>query len=502
MTELDLGAVRSSGSYFLRAPTGATPFTQEDTEQGFYRHCFTYRGSRESIREEAVRLINNARRKIFVASFRIGDTKILDALFAAVERLHGRVYIITSWNERTLSDGMAQIEDDDGADVAAQKKRFDDLTRRGIFVRGHEDCHAKFIVIDDSDALVSSANLETSALTDAQTSATGESGVVISDPTEVDRLGRFFTRLWHEGCTWQAPPGSEYALQRRTPTSSPAAVTQRSKPPCVIWTDGDERGILAALHEVVELAQHELILATFSLVGIREHPDMLLEPLQRALTQKHLDVHLLVRSKNQFPGHRADAAALADIGVHIHGDHKTHAKGVIADGRYGALFSANFDADHGVYNGVEVGVRLDGQRALVEAHRYLRHCIDYADSELAASPMQRELDRRLSAQWQRQWSPREAKIEIRATDSTWLTLCRQAHSGPVLWENQNGTLHLFAGDHDFSLDPDTNGTPLLEANQASLTADSRMQKWYEQRKPEPRSKAQRGICPAILVRRP
>ncbi|NUR95269.1 MAG: phosphatidylserine/phosphatidylglycerophosphate/cardiolipin synthase family protein, partial [Kribbellaceae bacterium] len=437
--ELDLGALTLDEGYFLRRQTTSKPFAAEPDADAEYRHRFTYRGSETSIRQAAIDLITSAKRKIFLASFRIGDRDLLEALFKAVDRLHGGVYVITSWTEDKLRRDLSSLEDTDDIDVQAQKKRFDELTRRGIALRGHEACHAKFLVVDDTVALVSSANLETSALADTlHKKATGENGVVIADSAEVERLARFFTRLWYAGCTWAALPGAEYALHERRPTTSPTTATPLASGPGVIWTYGDaadnERGILNALHDIIGRARRELLLATFSLVGIRRNPELLLNPLHGAITDHGVDVRLLVRARNNVAAHRADVAALADLGVKIFGDSDTHAKGAIADGRHGALFSANFDADHGLLDGVEVGVRLDGRPALAEAHRYFAHAMSHADLSFTSRPTQRELDRGLGARWHRRW-PFEQRIKVACSDADWDRLVATATTGPVLWED-------------------------------------------------------------------
>lgn len=501
--ELDLGALPTDDGYFLLSRAPSAPFVAEPDVDAQYRHRFTYRGSDTSIKQAAVDLIRGAQRKIFLASFRIGDRDLLDALFAAVDRLHGGVYVVTSWTEDSLRRDLSSLEDIDDIDVQAQKKRFDELTRRGIALRGHEGCHAKFLVADDSVALVSSANLETSALADTpRKNATGESGIVLTDPTEVVRLARFFARLWYSGCTWAALPGAEYALHKRRPTTSPVTVAPLAGGPGVIWTHGDaedsERGILAALHDIISRARGELLLATFSLVGIRERPELLLDPLRRAITSHDVDVRLLVRGRNNKAAHRADTAALADLGVAIYGDSDTHAKGVLADGKYGALFSANFDAEHGMFGGVEVGVRLDGRPALMEAHRYFQHAIAHADLRFAARPTQRELDRGLGARWRRRW-PFGERISVSCTDTDWQTLVTAATTGPVLWEDADG-IRVYVSDVVATLRPVAQAHFRMTAERAMTDADTRLQKWFGERHMPGETWPRRGCCPAVLRR--
>ncbi|OZV84552.1 hypothetical protein CA850_01495 [Micromonospora echinospora] len=493
-TRIDLGRVRTPSGFFLPVSAPDEPFVAAPPADRHYRHHFTYRGSAESIRQAAVELIRSARRKIFLASFRIGDRRIIDALVDAVERLRGGVYVVTSWNESTLRRGLAELDDLDADDVAVQKKQFDSLTRRGIALRGHEQCHAKFLVVDDERALVSSANLETSALADRpERAATGESGVVLTDAVEVRRLARFFTRMWFAGCTWEVTPGTEYALRQRAPVDAPVIVTPSTGPHGVVWTDGNEHGILTTLHDVIGRARHELLLATFGLVGVRDRPEMLLDPLRRAIREHGVDVRLLVRARNNIADHRRDTAALAEAGVRIHADSYTHAKGVVADGRHGALFSANLDASHGLYDGVEVGVRLDHRPVLTEARRYLLHAMAHADRRFEPQPTGRALDAGLRAAWQTRWRGR-ARITVAASDADWRTLTEAVEWGPVLWTD-DGVLRLHAADRVFTLNGPTRRLRVTRADEPAL---DRMNRWYGLRGEG--SGTRRGVCPAVLVR--
>jgi phosphatidylserine/phosphatidylglycerophosphate/cardiolipin synthase-like enzyme len=497
--QIDLGRLTTSEGYFLVRDAESRPFVPEPDNDAEYRHRFTYRGSTSSIKQAALDLINGAQKKIFLASFRIGDRDLLDALFTAVDRLRGGVYVITSWTENRLRQDLATIEDLDDVDVRAQKKRFDELTRRGIALRGHESCHAKFLVVDDRAALVSSANLETSALADtSHKRATGENGVVIADLPEVDRLARFFASLWYSGCTWNAPPGPEYALTKRDPAPSPVEAPPLTGGTGVIWTQDSKSGILTTVRDTIGRARGELLLATFSLRGLTSHPELLLDPLRQAITDHRLDVRLLVRGRNNIAEHRADATALAKLGVTVHADSDTHAKGVIADGRYGALFSANFEAEHGLLGGVEAGVCLDNRPSLVEAHRYFRHAMDHANLRFEPSPDQHTLDSALAARWRHRWRHGQ-RLTITATDADWTAFASASGTAPVLWEDHE-RLRLYAADLVGTLTPQDGERYRLTVQQTGTDATTRLQHWFDERPHDSTPRIRRGFCPAQLVR--
>ncbi|MBU2670180.1 phosphatidylserine/phosphatidylglycerophosphate/cardiolipin synthase family protein [Actinoplanes bogorensis] len=479
------------GGFFLLRDVQPAPFAAMP-QPGEYRHVFSYRDSDPGIQQAAVELVRRAKKKIFLASFRIGDKALLNALFEAVERLRGGVYVITAWNEQSLARGLSALEEYAGADIAAQRHRFEQMTKRGIFVRGYDNCHAKFLVVDDSAALVSSANLETSALIDRpERKVTGESGILTTDASEARRLARFFTRMWNADCRWEAPPGQAYALARRRPTISPC----RPNPPLdgragVIWTHDDERHILRAIHDVMDRARQEVLLATFGLRGLISQPELLHERITAAV-ERGVKVTLLCRARNNLSSHRDEALALSALGVRVVGDSLNHAKGVIADGRHGALFSANLDGEHGLTSGAEVGMRLDGSPVLAEAERYIRHAIEHADLEFAVSPTQAQLNVRLGAEWRQPWAgPAVAKVDV--ADQAWRAL--EAAEPPVLYTQSRGVTRLHAGGGEWALE----GSRLTMSRTPQRAFQTRdlMNSWWVRSEAEER----RGFCATVLVR--
>lgn len=136
----------------------------------------------------------------------------------------------------------------------------------------------------------------------------------------------------------------------------------------------------SAIREVIDSARSDLVLASYSLLGIAHQrsadkparPELLLDPV-RAAVDRGVEVRLLLRGRNIDDATRREAATFADAGVPIVPDRLNHAKGVIVDAVRGALFSANFVPHMGLFGGVEVGLRLDDTLALAEASRCFVH---------------------------------------------------------------------------------------------------------------------------------
>jgi phosphatidylserine/phosphatidylglycerophosphate/cardiolipin synthase-like enzyme len=519
MTErLDLGELTHDEGYFLvREPKAAgepyVPGTPRSGDRGGYRHVLTYPGSPRTIKDAALELVGSARDKVFVASYLLGESELLQALFDAADRLRGGVYVVSELSEQSLRRKLTELLDAPDPDAATQthKKYFAELTRRGVAVRGRPDCHAKFLVADDRAALVSSANLDTNGL-----NSTGENGTLITDRAEVDRLARFFTRLW-DSCTYEMPAGSAgYSVRQHPPAASRCRVPVPPVPdPAVpasagvIWTHDGEQLILGHIHDVITRARKSLILATYSLQGMTERPDLLLDPLAKAMRKHSLRVWLLCRGRNHPVSQRRDAAALADLGVRVFADSTNHAKGVIADERYGALFSANFDAEHGLLDGIETGTRLDGEAALTQAVDYFGHAMTHADLEFVRRPTQHQLDRRLAARWRTPWKG-ERHMLVTASDALWARFTGAARQPPVLYEiGPGGTVSLYAGAARWSLSAPAGPrglrhltAPLPPADPAYSPAPARdlLEAWMSFRRTPSVKPAKRGFLPVTVER--
>ncbi|MEV0392000.1 phospholipase D-like domain-containing protein [Polymorphospora rubra] len=499
---IDLGALPVSGAYFLARPEVPTrtpflaapgPATADGTDPA-YRHCWTYAGGGSTIRRELVEMLDGARRKVFVASFFLGDAEVRAALCRAAERLRGGVYVISALDDRSLNRAINEVDDQQPVDKQTEQKRFEELTRQGIWVRGYEGCHAKFAVVDDQVALVSSANLTTHAL-----DVTGENGVVVRAAADVGTLARLFARLW-QGARWEMPPGDDPVVSGRTATSRAVRV-DAPKPGATgpVWTFDDEHHIQEAIEELIDSAREELLLATFSLDSMTANPRLLLDPL-RVAVDRGVRVSMLLRGRNNMSTHRADATALAELGVRLRPCRLNHAKGVIADRKRGALFSANFDARHGLTNGVEVGMRLDGTPSLDEAIRYFEQAMRECDLEFVRETTVRALTR-LASPVCKPW-PLPERLTVAGTDSDWQAMRRAtADGGPALYSMDSDGQHLIqVGVQRWTLTPEADGGHRLTraTRQRRIpTAAALLDDWLSSRTSD---RTRRGICPATLVR--
>lgn len=410
MNKIDISSKRINGGYFTMKSKSdiKRPFiwqTDGGKEEFFVG---TYKDSGSMLRDVLIDLLRSARENIFITSFLIGDELVIEEIIAAAERLQGGVYVITALDDLSLRRGLEKYDESEKEQSPEEREKyFARLTSRGVYVRGHESCHAKFAVADNNVALLGSANFVKNGF-----EWTGEANVVIRSPNEVSRLKRLFSQLWYEGCTFEIPPGLHYKIEQRGAGTSPLRSPEEDiSPGSIVWTNGcDSTSLLASIKDVVNGSKETLILSSFSIVGMLENPDLLFNDIVAART-RGVDVSIFVRQRNAFPRSLEALNFLHNEGVHIFGDTRNHAKVAISDGRDAVLFSANFDAKHGLNSGVEVGYRLADFEEIGCLRAYIDHAIKYSNTEYSYNPLISELDGKLAARWCSSW-PLEGEIEV------------------------------------------------------------------------------------------
>ena len=495
---IDLGTRTVPGGFFMTRPDAPTrtPFTPAPTgTDDAYRHCFTYAGGGSTIQDELIAMIDGAREKVFVATLYLGDASVREALVRAANRLRGGVYVVAALDNKGLDKAINETDDIADVDKQIEFRNFKEITTRGIYVRGYPGLHAKYVVVDDTVALVSSANLATRAF-----HQTGENGVVVTAQPDVRKLATLFARLWAHS-TFDLPPNrTESSVKHRDVGRAPRLPEVTGNGP--LWTCEPETTVLTAMHEVIDSAHRNLVLATYSLLGIAHQlsadkparPDLLLDPV-RAAVDRGVNVSLLLRGRNIGDATRREATTFADAGVQIVPDRLNHAKGVIADATRGALFSANFVPHMGLLKGVEVGTRLDNTPALTEASRYFAHAIVEADMDFERDPTAAELANGIYAESFTPW-PHPSLLSVTARAADWAALAESADF--ALYEAESAErLTIHCASRRWQLVRQNDHWEMDSVSRADHTTADTLEKWLA---PRYKSTTRRGFCPSVLSR--
>jgi phosphatidylserine/phosphatidylglycerophosphate/cardiolipin synthase-like enzyme len=394
---IHLGQQRVKGVLFMpdRSPRSAVRYEAQDTQRDDIVHVSTDDLSQSAhIRDLLIARIQAANRKVLFCSFLFADEDIVQALCEAAERLHGGVYILTALGKHLRAE-VLELDDEVDAQTAKlqeRAKRHEEHLRRlahaGAWLRSAEDCHAKFCVIDDACAIVTSANSTKEAY-----EINPEDGLAILQPVAAHEFGRLFAYIWQQLTTLESLPGASLDVHSLpVPRSVPwRSLASAGESRCVTTLRQHETSLLDAAVEVIDLARSHLAIATYSFMGMEDHP--VGAALQRALA-RGVSIDLLVQPRNHIEAQRASLAWLLELApdqVRIHGHRRTHTKSIVADDQVVLLWTGNLDARHGWDDGIEVGVVVEDGGVAMAVGGWTRNVMQRRTHMAVNAPSVRQL---------------------------------------------------------------------------------------------------------------
>ena len=324
-------------------------------------------GRNRELANRVTSLIERTTQKIVLSSFLLTDQEIEQAILEAAKR-RVRVYVLLA------SEARLDIGDvDDEFENAMYEQHEDMLNRLGgyAFFRSAPHFPAKFVLsdpgTDNSAGLLLTANLTKEALERNQEMAV--------------ELTRDEVEKTYALARWAFWEFAEHELI--DPNDNFRAI----KPLGLIRNPPPTTNILSTTFELVQLreesirliesAQKEILVACF---GWGENHEIIEYLCIRA--NEGLPVTVLARIReSQMPA----LLSLAEAGARVLGFNWLHAKAVCVDGDTALVMSANMQSD-GLDHGFELGVTLNGERAL-EVQERLLGWSDVAHWELLASPV-------------------------------------------------------------------------------------------------------------------
>jgi len=326
------------------------------------------------ILDQVLKLIRKARKKIFLASFLFNHEAVEKALVDAAKRLQGGVYVITVV-DKNLQRRVGYQEDPDDV-MQVELERLKKLSQEGVYIRHHPNCHAKFLVVDDEVAMITSANIRDTSL-----EHNPELGFVFKERKEVDRLSHLFQHLWINETEKELVPHkiSPRTLDIQNVDRKPfPEALEPAKGEGLIWTCGpNQTSLQQVLIDVIEAAQDNIICSTYNLKALfSEEGDPVL-PIAEALTDalgKGINVEILrhvadsQRGQLLPPGELNTIKALTSCveagQLSVFGHPFLHMKYVVADSSQAVFFTANLDGGFGLDSGVDVGWWTDDRKLI------------------------------------------------------------------------------------------------------------------------------------------
>lgn len=321
-------------------------------------------GRNRQVAVRVAKLISRANRLAVVGSFLLADTEVVDAILAAAKR-GVRVYLLLA------SEARLGKEPGDGEFEQRVYAEHKDLLRElagHVLVRSAPHFHAKFVLIDPSDApagMLLTANLTREALERNEELAIDLRADEVRDATALVRWA-----MW-EAAEHELIDGKDFH-----PVRALGSVAHPASSSAVAATTPEAAELANAAWDVIEGANEEVVVSSF---GWAAHHTVVEYLCDRA--RDGLRVTVLARVR---PRPMAALVALAEAGANVLGFKWLHAKALWADSGKALVMSANLEP-HGLDEGFELGVRLDGQRA-DEVRMRLRDWAARAAFELRPRP--------------------------------------------------------------------------------------------------------------------
>lgn len=361
MTTVRFGEQRVAGVVFVPTPSEhLQSYSIHDTKRNDILHVSTDDLSRSAhIRRALITQIAAAKHKVHFCSFLFADDEIVLALCEAAERLRGGVYILTALGKHLRAEVLEPDSDVDAhlAKLQDRARRHEDHLRRlahaGAWLRSAEDCHAKFCVVDDECAIVTSANATQEAY-----ESNPEDGLVLRNSHTAREFGRLFAYVWRHLATLESTPGPRLDVHSLPTLAAPAwhALSGTEQVSPVTTLRRCEASLYSAAIAVIDRAEDHLAIATYSFMGMEDHP--VGAALARALA-RNVRLELLVQPRNHIDAQRLSLAWLVGLAperVRLYGHRRTHTKSIVADGKTVLLWTGNLESKHGWDNGIEVGI--------------------------------------------------------------------------------------------------------------------------------------------------
>jgi phosphatidylserine/phosphatidylglycerophosphate/cardiolipin synthase-like enzyme len=330
------------------------------------------------IKNHIIKLIRNAVKVIKLCSFIISDEEISFELLEKCKNTDVAIFLLTQLDDKKFNFDFLPEE----VSVKQGKEHMSIITKLydlGAHVRAATSAHAKFIVCDNSEALLMSANITSPSL-----NMNPETGVILKKEKGYKELDKLFDVLFQKGTEYIGftRSGSKQLISSRSTNITNELLGLIDTSSIKFTWEGLNNSLYESIVNLIKGANSDIFLSTYSVVGLNKIPE-LVEELKRAI-DRGLAIKLFCRAMNHRKDHLDSCLKLKQIGIEIYGDYFNHSKGVYSNNK-GILFTANIDGNHGLVNGFEVGAIMEGDQ-LNDFKSFLEWQIETAPFRFTINP--------------------------------------------------------------------------------------------------------------------
>ena len=343
-----------------------------------------------NLKEGLIKLINSAKKNIYLSTWLLNLKDVKDALLKKASELKGHIYCLMAIEQNNFRYKLSPAYKNSlEADIDETQERFNfkclkelsgsNSSGAAIEIRGHSNCHAKFLVIDEEKMLITSANFTHASLEIGPNPILNrnEIGLLICDSYLVRELTCLFKDIYllryNAHYPFKGPEKDEFypvvyskQILHNNNDYLSELIDSNMRPSNgleLIWTYDilnekeypkgfEPKKFLKALEEIIKIENQFIFITAFSIVDLEDTlSDLLIKKIQ---DQKVKTVIIIdTKNKDRVPEKLKKLTELDNFDIFYHPG--THAKFVLTSKNW-LMATANIDGTHGLRNSFEVGI--------------------------------------------------------------------------------------------------------------------------------------------------
>lgn len=347
-----------------------------DVNLGEYPNLLFTLDGYPQIKNHIIKLIRDAVKVIKLCSFIISDEEVANELLEKCKKTDVAIFLLTQLDDKKFNFDFLpeEVSDKQGREHISIISK---LYALGAHVRAAKSAHAKFIVCDNHEALLMSANITTPSL-----NTNPETGIILEKGNE--EIDKLFDVLFQKGTEYIGftTSGRKQLISSRSTNITKELLDLVVESNIKYTWEELNNSLYNSIVDLVKNANSDVFISTYSVVGL-DKITQLVEELKKAI-ERGLTIKLFCRAMNHRTDHLDSCLKLKEIGIEIYGDYFNHSKGIYS-GDKGILFTANIDGNHGLVNGFEVGAIMEDNQ-LNDFKRFLEWQIETAPFHFEVNP--------------------------------------------------------------------------------------------------------------------
>ncbi|MBL7880989.1 MAG: phosphatidylserine/phosphatidylglycerophosphate/cardiolipin synthase family protein [Chryseobacterium gambrini] len=343
----------------------------KQSEANFYENLFLTHKENCTLKDRIIATIREAEKVIKICSFVITDNEIVSEIIEKAKNPNFAIFILTMLDKNRLTnkislDSDADEEDFPFKDIDSHLNNIKKLRDHGVHIRAAESVHAKFMIADRNEGIITSANFTTNSL-----SHNVESGVYM-DSESSKALDRLFDAIYLNGAPYKSFITTKQSKKMFITKVNAGLIKENLNFPYhnLRFTYSNlHNGLFDEILNIINNAEDFIYLSSYSIIELA-----MIESFVKAISEaieRGVQISIFCRAMNRLD-HIEGCRKLSRKGCKIFAECYNHSKGIVSE-KNGMIFTANIDGKHGLINGFEIGYILneDQKEEFLKFHKEL-----------------------------------------------------------------------------------------------------------------------------------